>query len=76
MTTRKPKLWERGERCECPTCGMFFSTTGNFDAHRTGDYATGRTCLSPAAFAAKGYIEKDGVWVSNAARPDIVYSDD
>lgn len=72
MTTRQPKLWEGGERCMCSVCGMFFSTTGNFDAHRTGDYTAGRTCLSSLEFEAKGYVEKDGVWVQNVKRPEYL----
>ncbi len=70
MKTRTPKLWHGGERCECSVCHQFFSTTANFDAHRQGPYDGERRCLSPAEIAAKGYIEKDGVWLLNKPRPE------
>lgn len=48
--------------CMCGECGEYFSRTSTFDQHRVGDYATGRTCLTPAEMTAKGMVNRDGVW--------------
>ena len=34
-------------RCQCPNCGEFFSTTGNFDKHRKGTPGVDRVCVDP-----------------------------
>lgn len=54
-----PKL--SGNRCQCPSCGLFFSSPREFDRHRIGTYApTGqlghkRRCLRPDEMAALGW---------------------
>ena len=36
-----------GQRNQCPTCGMYFTSTHAFDNHRTGTYTPQRRrCLS------------------------------
>lgn len=64
-----PTLRLGSERCQCEACSMFFSTTRNFDAHRVGPHDHRRRCLTPAELESKGYIQKDGVWMVNIARP-------
>ena len=43
-----------GQRSQCAACGRLFTTTANFDRHRTGPY-TARRCLSATELVAKGY---------------------
>lgn len=64
-----PKLRLGSERCECPTCGKYFSGTTGFDFHRYGPYDGERHCMTAVELEAKGYIERDGVWGKNAPRP-------
>lgn len=50
-----------GGRCECPTCGLYFTSPREFDRHRAGRYAepeerTGtRHCRSLAVLLARGW---------------------
>ncbi len=59
-----PKL--TGQRCLCRACGLVFTTTRNFDAHRTGTHDVhapgyGRRCRSLAELQAFGYsVGTDG----------------
>lgn len=52
-----PKL--TGARCQCPSCGLLFTSVREFDRHRTGTYAKPgefaghRRCLSLAQLLAK-----------------------
>jgi hypothetical protein len=34
----------RGDQCQCPSCGLLFTSTSSFDKHRTGSYGSGRRC--------------------------------
>lgn len=55
---KTPKLGQA--TCECPACHRFFTTTTNFDRHRTGEYGGGRVCLDPAEV---GLVLRDnGAW--------------
>lgn len=55
-----------GPRCACRACGLVFTTTRNFDAHRTGAYdlhapGHGRRCRTLAELNALGYsVGTDG----------------
>jgi len=52
-----------GDRCQCPSCGQYFNSTGAFDRHRVGDY-TARRCLTVADMVAAGMRRNDaGFWI-------------
>ncbi len=36
-----------GKRCQCSVCKEYFSTVNNFDRHRVGTHADGKTCADP-----------------------------
>jgi hypothetical protein len=36
-----------GNRCQCPACFEYFSTTSNFDKHRKGKHGKDRHCVNP-----------------------------
>lgn len=55
-----------GNRCQCGTCGAYFSRTSVFDKHRTGDFGTDRRCMTEAEMLAKGMRLIDGVWHGKA----------
>ena len=65
-----PKL--TGNRCQCPTCGQYFSRVRMFDRHRVGPYGKkgepcGRRCLTVAEMAGRGWlVNVDGLWVMDA----------
>lgn len=50
-----------GNRCQCPTCGLPFSSVREFDRHRVGSYAKPgqvkgyRRCLTVAELAARSW---------------------
>jgi hypothetical protein len=53
-----PKL--TGNRCQCPTCGEYFTSARAFDRHRTGSYAKPgqpytRRCMTVAEMDAAGF---------------------
>lgn len=54
-----PKL--SGNRCQCPACGLPFSSVREFDRHRVGSYAPpgqvkgSRRCLTVAELEARGW---------------------
>jgi hypothetical protein len=56
------ELRQGSSRCMCGQCHQFFSGTSLFDAHRVGDYAAGRTCMTVKEMEAKGYVNRAGVW--------------
>jgi hypothetical protein len=58
--------------CQCAECKCFFSGTTGFDFHRIGPHDGQRRCMTPAELEAKGYIERDGVWRRNQARPEFL----
>lgn len=47
MSRTNATLLGSQSRCQCPTCGEFFSTTSNFDKHRKGSHDEGRYCVDP-----------------------------
>lgn len=54
----------RGNRCQCPTCGEYFSRVRAFDRHRTGPIGIGRRCLTGAEMIARGWQRNaTGCWV-------------
>jgi hypothetical protein len=51
----------RGDHCQCPSCGLRFTSTHSFDKHRVGPFKPRmRRCLSEAELTARG-------WAANAA---------
>ena len=86
----KSGKWARrlkGERCQCGTCGHFFSEGKAFDAHRTGPFGkpgtpSKRRCLTLAEMANAGfgrnenfYLTKDGPRTSlTAPQSDDLFS--
>ena len=61
----------RGKINQCPSCGQYFSTVGNFDTHRTGAFSTGpnnsspeRRCMNAVEMGEAGLTLSDrGVWM-------------
>lgn len=55
-----------GGRCQCPACGESFSSSHEFDRHRTGDYAEpgkwqgSRRCMTVAELHARGWDRNAG----------------
>jgi DNA-directed RNA polymerase subunit RPC12/RpoP len=48
--------------CQCPTCGLYFSSPTTFDKHRTGSVGE-RQCLSTREMKAKGMAkDQKGRW--------------
>jgi hypothetical protein len=45
----------RGDQCQCPSCGLLFTSTSGFDRHRTGSFASGRQCKPEAELRAAGW---------------------
>lgn len=51
-----------GQKSECTACGLLFTHTYGFDAHRVGPY-TARRCLTVEELTAKGYAANGaGFW--------------
>ena len=48
-----PKL--TGNRCQCPTCGDYFTSTRAFDRHRIGQFGNDRRCLTAGEMDAAGF---------------------
>lgn len=52
-----------GGRCQCPRCGLYFTSAREFDRHRVGDYAKSgewkgeRYCRPLADLFAQGWQE-------------------
>lgn len=67
-----PTHRQGSERCECAECGKWFNGLTGFDAHRDGPYDGDRRCLTNRQLEAKGYVERDGVWIRDARRPDFL----
>lgn len=44
-----------GNRCQCPTCNEYFTSTRAFDRHRVGQFGTDRRCLTAAEMDAAGF---------------------
>jgi hypothetical protein len=59
----------RGDRCECPSCGLCLNSTNAFDRHRVGPFRPlQRRCLSEAELVARGWAPgAAGYWRN--ARP-------
>lgn len=58
-----------GDRCKCPTCGLYFNSTHAFDKHRVGRYDLpgDRRCLSITEMSSKGMqANSQGFWISKA----------
>lgn len=50
----------RGDRCQCPACGLYFTSTNAFDKHRTGKHGEDRRCLADFELAERGWEPNDG----------------
>lgn len=59
-----PELRPGSSMCQCGGCGLFFSRTSTFDAHRVGRHEPlERRCLTPIEMHwLKGMINRRGVW--------------
>jgi len=58
-----PTLRLGSSMCQCGSCGLFFSRTSTFDAHRVGKHEPDeRRCLIPVEMEAAGLVDRDGVW--------------
>jgi len=60
----------KGNRCQCPACGEYFSRPRAFDRHRVGDHAKldewqgVRRCLTEAEMQARGMQRNAaGMWI-------------
>lgn len=59
-----PRLPFYTDRCKCPTCGEYFSSTYAFDQHRKGPI-TDRRCLTVAEMREKGFsVNATGHWIT------------
>ncbi len=61
-----PKLTIASKRCQCPTCGEYFTNEKNFEMHRSGVYPK-RRCVPPGQLVTKKgkarlRLNADGVW--------------
>lgn len=66
----RPRL--RGNnQCRCSACGELFATVWTFDRHRTGDYSSGRRCLTKSEMLAKGWIQNAAQFWIRGHRPNI-----
>lgn len=54
---RTPKL--TGNRCQCPTCGDYFTSARAFDRHRVGQFGNDRRCLTADEMDAAGFTRND-----------------
>lgn len=69
----KSKLTLRGDRNQCPTCGLYLNSTHAFEKHRTGTYGVDRRCLTVPEMEAKGMvINKDGFWMTKTRSTDSI----
>lgn len=63
MTPRE-RLPLTGNRCQCPTCGAYFSRVRAFDRHRVGTIGIDRRCLTEAEMIARGWQRNAaGYWI-------------
>jgi hypothetical protein len=68
--TARPRL--RGDnQCQCSACGALFAAVSTFDRHRTGDYDSGRRCLTVGEMLAKGWIQNGRKFWIRGHRPNI-----
>lgn len=61
-----------GNRCQCPACGLLFTSPREFDRHRVGQHAgtkewrSSRRCLSPAELLLRGWVRNArGFWMKS-----------
>lgn len=70
-----PGITLRGDRNECPACGLLFNSTAAFDKHRVGDigmhnsktpnpYGPVRRCMTVAEMQERGMAVSNGYWVT------------
>lgn len=62
----EPRLTRGTDKCQCPTCLLFFKSTAGFDAHRVGRYQPNeRRCLTTSEMRARGMaLDSSGFWVT------------
>lgn len=59
-------------RTQCAGCGGYFSSTAEFEAHRTGDYGrtpSQRRCMTAAELAAAGFTSEPRCITDERGRP-------
>jgi hypothetical protein len=53
----------RGDRNQCPSCGLLFNSTDAFQRHRTGSIGIDRRCRTEPEMLKKGmFLGDDGFW--------------
>ncbi len=64
----------RGDRNQCPTCGLYFNSTNAFEKHRTGAIGIDRRCRTQAEMLERGMVlGADGFW-RGSARPEELHT--
>ena len=53
---RDPMLSQGSDKCQCPTCKLYFNSTKAFDMHRTGDFSSARRCFSVSEMEARVWL--------------------
>lgn len=62
MVTRSDVVL-RGQRNQCPSCGLLFTRNSVFDKHRTGAFGKNRRCRTQEEMDAEGmFLGSDGFW--------------
>lgn len=62
MVTRSPVVL-RGQRNQCPTCGLLFTRNSVFDKHRVGAFGKDRRCATIPEMEGRGmFVGSDGFW--------------
>lgn len=63
----------RGDRNQCPGCGVFFNSTHAFDKHRTGAHGADRRCRTSEEMTDAGMVlGADGFWRGSAMPTDVL----
>ncbi len=60
------RRWNGLAEAHCPTCHLQFGSDTGFDRHRTGDYATGRRCMTVDE------LLKPRIWKGVEGKPTLV----
>jgi hypothetical protein len=68
---RDPMLPHGSDKCQCPTCKLYFNSTYAFDQHRfTHDSTKVRICFSRSELEAMGWgTSKTGHLLTPARKP-------
>lgn len=65
---RDPMLQFGTDRCQCPTCGLYFNSTYAFGEHRRGQM-NARYCLTEGDMLRRGWAKSEsGHWMTKLRR--------